>query len=198
MFASRRALCSASARAIGCSASVCEQVIVIEDRGVPEMVNEIASAQAILDAQLVINFRDTLIQLLRDVAREYDLAGSPHGGYELQYVYRRRVKPAYRNLVVWKACCLISSVAVPGLQRILEKDRVRPVEETGKVAIALSDGGRKNRNIVRPVPNPRPLPARKRTFYYARRSPAKRPARCRRPRIDCASESRVPSRSFWR
>ena len=77
------------------------------------MVDEVASAQAILDAQLVINFRDALIQLLRDVAGEYDLAGSPHGGYELQYVYRRRVKPAYRNLVVWKAGVWTVALQVP-------------------------------------------------------------------------------------
>src|SRR5262245_40157799 len=100
-------------------ASVREQVIVIEDRGVPEMVNKVTSAQTILDSQLVINLRDALIQLLRDVAGEYDLAGSPHSGYELQYVYRRRVKPVYRNLVVWKAGGLDCGVAGSGQQRIL-------------------------------------------------------------------------------
>src|SRR5262249_43819194 len=136
-----------------------EQVIVIEDRGVSEMINEVTSAQTIFDGQLMINFRDALIQLLRDVAGEYDLASSPHRGNELQYVYRRRVKPVYRYLVVWKAGGLNCGVACPTQQRIFEEDLVRPAEETGKVANALGGGGRKSRNVVRPVPDTRSLPA---------------------------------------
>src|SRR5262245_32548693 len=135
------------------------------------MVNGVTAAQAILDAQLVINLRDALIQLLRDVACEYDLAGSTHRGYELQYVYRRRVESAYRNDVqsqrvvgrgarrVADASVLHGGVAGAGQPGVLKKDFVRPAEEAGKVPVALGDGGRKIRNVVRPFPNPRPFPA---------------------------------------